>query len=199
MRRIGFFTEDSFHEDFLSALIQRFSREYEVPVTIQGYSVRGGITRMHFELGEFLRDLKNDRRHPPDAILVAADANCHGYLERKQALEKIAEKYEGIGQLIIYAIPDPHVERWMMVDPNAFLQVFGRGFDPPRYKCERGRYKKLLIEAIRDADVQAPLGGREYAGDIIQAMDLAFAEQNEQSLEKLLKDLKGLFNRWTQV
>jgi hypothetical protein len=198
MREVGLFTEDSFHEDFLEALTQRFSRDYGISVRLRPYSVRGGITKMHFELEQFLRDLKNDRQHPPDTILIARDANCQGYLEIKQAMARVVERFQEFESLIIYAIPDPHIERWMLVDPNAFQRVFGLGCDLPRYKCERGRYKKLLIEAIRSAGIQAALGGREYAVDIIREMDLAYAEQNESSLEKLLKDLKRLFNRWSE-
>ncbi len=51
MPNVVLFGEDTFHEDFLSILVQRLSEEYRVQVSIRPYSVRGELTRMHYELG----------------------------------------------------------------------------------------------------------------------------------------------------
>ena len=198
MRSFLFFVEDSFHEEYLTALLRRFSTDRNIPIEILPYSARGGITRMHHEFKEFLRDVKKDRATLPDAILVATDANCKGYTQRKRKMEKVTEKLDPIRDLVVYAIPDPHIEKWMMVDPNAFLAVFGLGCNLPAYKCEKGRYKQLLAESIHNAGIQAPLGGREFAADVIQHMDLPFAEQHDPSLRLLLRDLTALFHRWGQ-
>lgn len=153
---------------------------------------------MHHELTEFLRDLQNNRTPLPDAVLVACDANCKGYVKRRQILAKVVRRHEQIEPLVVYAIPDPHIERWMLVDPTAFQRVFGRGCNLPRYKCDRGRYKRILTQEIIEAGIQPALGGREYSTDIIREMNIAYAEQNEDSLGRLLQDLKGLFNQWSE-
>ena len=78
---------------------------------------------------------------------------------------------------LILAIPDPHVERWLLLDGAAFKSVFGRGCDAPDRKCDRGRYKRRLAESIVAAGVTPILGGIEFAEDIVQCMDIERAEQ----------------------
>ena len=198
MRSVLLFVEDSFHEEYLTALLRRFSTDRNIPIEIRPYSARGGITKMHHEFTEFLRDVRNDREPLPDAILVAIDANCMGHNERKQIMEGVTVGFEQVRELVYYAIPDPHIERWMMVDPNAFRAVLGVGCDLPSYKCEKGYYKRLLAESIRKAGILAPLGGREFAADVIQHVNLPYAQQHDPSLRLLLRDLTALFNRWGQ-
>jgi hypothetical protein len=196
MRRISLFAEDQFHELFLQAVISRLATEFGVAARVRLYSVRGGLPKMHHELGVFLRDLHNDKEELPDAVLAATDANCAGYVERRQILANVVQKYPQIENLMIYAIPDPHIERWMMMDPGAFRAVFSRGCTLPARKCERGLYKKLLSEEILESGIRSLLGGREYAEDIVSAMDLPRAGQNEASFGRLLGDLRAFFLRW---
>ncbi|MFH1737981.1 MAG: hypothetical protein ABIH23_03150 [bacterium] len=199
MPSICLFGEDEFHEIFIQALVQRLSQEYQIPITMRPYSVRGGITKMHYELGQFLRDLRSNAEDLPDAILAATDANCAGYVDRGNLLEGVLTNFPQFQYLMIYAIPDPHVERWMMADAEAFRRVFGKGCTLPARKCERALYKKLLAEEILKAGMRSALGGREFAEDIVREMNLPHAGQNEASLGRLLADLRGLFNRWGQV
>lgn len=70
-------------------------------------------------------------------IVVGTDGNCKGYAARRHEIQKVAESYPELGGLVVYGIPDPHVERWLLVDPQAFKQVLGRGCDLPQHKCER--------------------------------------------------------------
>ena len=79
MPEILLFCEDSFHEKFIGALLKRFEDEYHAGVKSQFLSFRGGLSKMHGELDQFLRDLKRDRKSLPDSIIVVVDANCHGY------------------------------------------------------------------------------------------------------------------------
>ncbi len=197
MREITLFCEDSFHEKFIGALVQRFAEEFGIDVTKRFLSSRGGLPQMHGELKEFLRDLERDRQPPPDSILVVTDANCKGYTERRGHLHDVATHYPDYQQLICYAIPDPHIERWMLVDPQAFKAVFGRGCTLPAVKCAKDEYKKLLRHEIRESGIEAPLGGEEFAEDIVKAMNLQKAEQAEASLGLFLRDLKALFNQFT--
>ena len=198
MRSILLFGEDSFHRDYIEAFLQRFSAERNIPIEIRPYSARGGITKMHHEFERFLLDLRKGREPLPDAILVATDANCTGYNDRKQIMERVTEGFDQVREVVLYAIPDPHIEKWMMVDPNAFKSVFGVGCDLPTYKCEKSYYKRLLAESIRKADTLAPLGGREFARDVVLQMDLPYAQQHDPSLRLFLRDLTAQFNLWGQ-
>jgi hypothetical protein len=54
MREILLFAEDSGHEAFLVALVERMAKQQDIAVTIRPYSVRGGH-------GTVLAELKNLR------------------------------------------------------------------------------------------------------------------------------------------
>ena len=93
-------------------------------------------------------------------------------------------------------MPDPHIERWLLLDAAAFKAVLNRGCSPPDQKCEKGRYKSLLRDAVRAAGVTPPLGGIEYAEDIVREMDLDSAARTDQSFGNVLGELRAKFNEW---
>ena len=197
MAEITLFCEDSFHEKFVGAILKRFGEYYRVDVTSRFLSSQGGLPQMHHEFKYFLRDLSRQRQPLPDSIVVVADANCQGHNERKKLMDGVLAHYPTLQQLVSYAIPDPHIERWMLVDPKAFQAIFGRGCTLPAIKCAKNEYKKILRKEIRASGIEAPLGGEEFAEDIVMEMDLARVEANEASLGLFLKGLKGLFNAWS--
>jgi len=198
MREITLFCEDSFHEKFIGALLRRFEGEHNLVVKARFLSSQGGMPRMHGELKEFLRDMGRDRQPLPDSIVVVVDADCQGYNDRKGQMESVLVHYPQFQQLVSYAIPDPHIERWMLVDARAFQEVFGRGCTAPAVKCAKDEYKKLLRTEIRASGIDAPLGGEEFAEDIVMAMDLARIETREPSFGIFLRTLKALFNNWSR-
>ena len=114
----------------------------------------------------------------------------------KTWLSTVLKPFPHFQQLVSYAIPDPHVERWMLVDPKAFQVVFGRGCTLPAIKCSKNEYKRLLRKEIKASGIEAPLGGEEFAEDIVSEMNLGQVEGREQSLGLFLKTLKRQFNTW---
>ena len=199
MPEITVFCEDTFHENFVGAMLRRFESDYRVGSSFRILSARGGLARMHFEFGEFMRDLGRGRGGLPDLLLVVLDANCLGYNERKRVMDRVVETYPQFQQIVSYGIPDPHIERWMLVDETAFRTVFGRGCTLPALSCAKHEYKRLLLKEIRASGVEPILGGEEYAEDIVMAMNLGHAEVSEPSLGLFLRALKGQFNQWRNV
>lgn len=196
MPEITLFCEDSFHEKFIGALLRRFEDEYGVAVTSTFLSAQGGLSRIHGEFKDFLRDLSRERQPLLDSVIVVVDANCQGYTGRKALMDGVLRPYPKFEQLVSYAIPDPHIERWMLVDPRAFQAVFNRGCTLPAIKCAKDEYKKLLRREIRESGIEAPLGGEEFAEDIVMEMDLGQVETREPSFGLFLRTLKALFNAW---
>lgn len=196
MPEITLFCEDSFHEKFVGAILRRFGDDYGVGVTSRFLSSQGGLPRMHYEFKCFLRDLSRQQQQLPGSIIVVVDANCQGHKGRKEVMDSVLAPYPQFERLVSYAIPDPHIERWMLVDPIAFRTVFGRGCTLPAIKCAKNEYKNLLRKEIRESGIEAPLGGEEYAEDIVMAMNLGQAEVHEPSLGLFLKSLKAQFNAW---
>lgn len=186
--------EDFGHESVLKPLIQRFSGHFQIEIRIREINLRGG-SKVFIHLERFILDVRRGVVEMPDALVVAIDANCKGYVEKRKELERIVNEFKAIS---IFAIPDPHVERWLLVDSAAFKAVFGRGCNAPQYKCERDHYKKLLRQAIRDTGVEPMLDGFEFAQEILDAMNLEKAPMLDASLSRFLEDLRVLFKQWKQ-
>lgn len=196
MPEITLFCEDSFHEKFIGAMLKRFGEEYGLEVAPRFLSSQGGLPRMRHAFKDFLRDLSRQMQELPSSIIVVVDANCQGHNGRKALMDGVLAPYPQFQQIVSYAIPDPHIERWMLVDPKAFHTVFGRGCTLPALKCAKDEYKKLLRREIRESGIDAPLGGEEFAEDIVRAMDLSRVEVHEASLRLFLRSLKAQFIAW---
>ena len=196
MRHISFFVEDHAHELFLAALVSRLAQQYKVTIQMRFENNRGGHGRVITGLKEFVNDLQDDQEDMPDLFIVATDGNCKGYQGRKQ---EIVTAMKGLSIAAIYAIPDPHIERWLLLDAVAFKKVLGKGCSAPAQKCERALYKRLLSEAVRSSGVKPALGGIEYTEALVNAMNLERLEQMEASLGRLLKDLRHKFQEWQRI
>ena len=193
--RVGYFLEDIAHEKFITALVRRVSRE--VGLTQQTlehviYNASGGKGQTMTELRRFLRDVQRGRIPPTPVLVVAIDGNCQGYTEKHNEIRRVAGDYGYAGQLVC-AIPDPHIERWYMADPGGLQQAIGAGVRPvsPAYKCERGRYKRAMLDVFADVGIKPLLGGAEYGNDVVKAMDLYAAQQADPALKHFVDHLKA--------
>ena len=180
------FAEDLGHEYMLRPLVERCFRERNITVTVRVYNARGGRGKVITELGQFIRDIRVGQIKVPDVVVTALDSNCTTYRNRRREVERV------VGDLSIktvYAIPDPHIERWMMLDSEAFKKVLGKGCRPPRGKCDRDRFKKELARAITEADKKPLIGGFEYAEDLVYHMDFARMGKEDRSFKCFLDEL----------
>ena len=186
MREIALFVEDYAHQHIIGALVQRLATEQGIEVKLDWRSAVRGHGRVVDEFSRFLRDLRRQGGHPPALIVVATDANCKGLNERAKEFaieEELAP--------VILAIPDPHVERWLLLDGAAFKVIFGQGCDAPDLKCSRDRYKQRLIQAILAAGVTPSLGGIEYAEDIVNEMDIDRAARSDKSFARFVERMRA--------
>jgi hypothetical protein len=164
------FAEDHAHQHVLDALIRREARTCDSTPTLHWRAAAR-----------------------PDALLVATDANCKGLQARRRELLEVTGQ---VSLMTILAVPDPHVERWLLLDSAAFKAALGRGCDAPDLKCERSRHKKRLVDAVLAAGVAPTLGGLEFADDIVGAMDLDRVAQADPSFGAFLADLRSLLKGW---
>jgi hypothetical protein len=193
MIEVNLFVEDAGHEAFLTALLARLAGEYRLPVHVNPRSVTGGHGRVMTELGKYVRALAAGIERMPDLLVVAIDANCRGFSERRREIDEVLGKYR---DWAVCAVPDPHIERWMLLDSSAFSSVLGMGCAPPDQKCNRDRYKQILANAVRAAGVEPILGGLEYADEIAYAMDLQRAGQSDRSFHHFMEALRDAFSRF---
>ena len=191
MHDIALFGEDQAHKAVIDALVVRVAEEIGVRIRPTWRSATGGHGRVARELDRYVRDLTTQGGPWPDLIVAATDANCHGFRERvRQVTPRRAPAP------IVLAVPDPHVERWLLLDGAAFRAVLGRGCKAPDQRCARNRYKDLLISAVRAAGGTPLLGGIEYAEDIIRNLDLDRAASADASLRSFVNELRATFQSW---
>lgn len=192
-RQVEIFCEDEGHEVVVGSLVLRLADEAGIRVELHAASVRGGQGKALTELEEFIGEMRRGRRSQPDLLVVAIDANCFGYTDKKSEILRILGDYSSIA---VCAIPDPHVERWLLVDSGAFKTAVGRGCMAPDAKCEKDRYKVLLAQAVRDAGRQPLIRGLEHSEAIVKSMDLGASECADSSLGAFIGDLRAVFSRW---
>jgi len=194
MHKIILFGEDYGHETVLKALISRLADNYNLRINITTRSAQGGAGRVLSEVEEFLKDVDVGIECLPDLLVVAIDANCIGMNKK---IAEIEQKIPAsLDQMVICAVPDPHIERWVLLDSHAFKNVLGVGCEAPKFKCERGRYKLLLSNAVRQAGIKPLLGGLEFAEDIIKEMDLKTAQRKDKSIKRTISEIERFLKRW---
>ena len=126
MREIALFVEDYAHERVIGAIIQKMAEEYGIAVRLHWRSATRGYGRVVREFKQYLRDLNQQGNDLPDLIVIATDANCQGLNERVKEMGN-----QDVPVQMIHAVPDPHIERWLLLDGMAFRSVFGKGCDAP--------------------------------------------------------------------
>jgi hypothetical protein len=192
MPDILLFVEDSAQEKFLRAMLERLAREAAVHLTVRIRTASGGAGKVLVQLSQFLKEAEESRATLPDGLVIAIDANCKGYNSRRKLAHDRAAKRE---DRVIYAIPDPHIERWFLLDSEAFKAALGRGCSAPDAKCEKERYKKLLSEAVLNAGVQPLLGGIEYAEDLAAEYHVQRVADHDPSFGRFVSEFRTWLNR----
>ena len=191
MHEIALFVEDYAHQQVIGALVQKVADQHGVNVQLRWRSAVRGHGRVVHELTDYLRDMRRQGAPWPDLIVVATDANCQGINARIASIGR-----PDVPAPLVLAVPDPHIERWLLLDGAAFRQVFGRGCRAPDQKCSRDRYRQQLTDAIHQAGVVPILGGIEYAADIVRHMDLDRATRADGSLQRFVAELYAAFSAW---
>lgn len=195
MSEILLFVEDSAQEKFLSALLKRMAAERSIPLLVRVRTARGGLAKVLGQLEDFADDVQEGRVRLPEGLVIGVDANCRGFQDRRRAVQERAGR---LGELIVHAIPDPHIERWFLLDGEAFKTAVGKGCKAPDAKCEKERYKRLLNTAVLEAGVQPLLGGLEYAEDIVKDYHIQRVADLDESFGKLVAEFRTWLNRQRQ-
>ena len=127
---------------------------------------------------------------------MGVDANCKGFTVRRDLVLKAAGKALPYRE-IITAIPDPHVERWFLLDMVALSNAAGApvAASVPAYKCEKNHYKTLLRQAFAGSGIAPPLGGLEYGPLVAQGMDLFAAAKLDHGLADYVEKARAWLKR----
>ena len=194
MREIALFVEDYAHQSVIGELVRRIANDYETEVNLEWRNAVRGHGRVVQEFRTYMADLSKQAKPLPDLIIVATDANCKGLNERNKEIKELT--IPANLPPVVNAIPDPHIEKWLLLDSAAFRDVFGRGHDAPEQKCVRDFYKQKLMDAIVSSGIRPSLGGIEFAEDLIKKMDIERASRSDRSLKAFLDALRDQFQQW---
>lgn len=187
------FAEDAAHEAFLVPFVRRLAGEQGVTFDVRVRSAVGGHGRAMSEFDLFQRTLTQRHLARPDLVVICIDANCKRYAQARREIE--TQTVPDLRECMVIACPDPHIERWYMADREGFASVVGSQPSIPRDKCARDVYKSLLASTISQNGLLAPLGGIEFASELIESMDLYRAGRNDKSLKAFTDDLRNALTR----
>lgn len=197
--RVVFFLEDAAQENLIPALLRRLITEQQLDpddFQLDVLYARGGAALR--ALGDFIRDSRRLKHLAADLLVVGSDANCKGFTARRDWITKQTAKtgYKDV----VAAIPDPHIERWYLLDMAALAAAADVALTgaAPAYKCDKDHYKKLLRGAFRGSDIEPPLGGSEYGPSLAQKMDLYAAGKQDHGLAAFVDDVRAWLKRIQQ-
>ena len=185
------FLEDSAHEKLLRPLVRRVGREEDVDLTIRVRNAQGGRAGAvkSFRDEQKLLEEGVGGTALPDVLVVAIDGNCATFANKRKEIQRAT--HSRFEHLVVPACPDPHIERWYVVDPQSFQQVVGNWPESPSRKCDRGVYKKVLADAAEGGTRQSLLGGVEFAEELVAAMDIYRAGKNDRSFGDFVETLRA--------
>ncbi len=195
--RVLHFLEDIAQEGFITALVKRVASDESIASGCIDHDIRSarGGSKVTTEFRRFLKDTERSTVAETDFLVVAVDGNCQGYEERVKRLKKCIKGNHPFNGKVVYAVPDPHIERWYLIDQRALKTGVGLDKAPalPKYKCEKDYYKQLLRQALRDANINSLLGGVEYAERIVENIQrLESLSQGDAGFGVFVRDLKRM-------
>jgi len=195
--RILYFLEDIAQEGFITALVRRVASDESIASGSLDHDIRSarGGSKVTTEFRKFLKDTERGQVAETDFLVVAVDGNCQGYEERVKRLKKCIKSNHPFNGRVVYAVPDPHIERWYLMDQRAIKAGIGlnRAPDLPTYKCEKDYYKQMLRQALRESNVNSLLGGVEYSERIVDNIQrLESLSQQDAGFGIFVRDLRRM-------
>lgn len=186
---VALVAEDFAFESLLRSIISRCGDSEGRTIELQVVSARGGWPAVASSIANIVSSIAAGKAHF-DVIVVAVDTNCRGRsatVRRLSSLKKLAGRAQ-----VVYALPEPHIERWYFSHLPTSADIFGIAVALPAEKCARDRYKEVLREAARDATGnETPLGGVEFGHEIGSLMPLDDPTLLDAGLGRFVKDLRG--------
>lgn len=200
---ILYFLEDRAQESFIKAIVRKIAEEAGIPNENLIHDIRSsrGGSMVINEFKKFIKDTMKIGITEADFLVTAVDGNCRGYIERTKELSKCVKAGHPLSEKIVYAVPDPHIERWYIMDQRAFKDGVGLNKAPalPSYKCDRDYYKRILIQTLKEEDRFTLPGVAVYAERIVDNIeDLYSLGKQEQGFKNFIDGLREMFRKLKQ-
>ena len=193
-----FYLEDPAQGAFIPALTERLITEENRDIA--DYSLRvltssGGSSIRAYK--DFIKKAKRHKNLDANLLIVGSDANCNGFAKRRKQLLEAAKDMPY--PHVITAIPDPHIERWYLLDSQALASAAGVAIQavPLAAKCDKNHYKNMLKTAFANQNLFPPLGGVEYGSLVARRMDLYASGTIDHALRDFVNQVQSwLRQQW---
>lgn len=198
--KILFFLEDNAQESFIPPLVERLIIDIGGNIDnydLQVLSARGGGSIRAYK--DFIKLAKKGRHPSADLLIVGSDGNCNGFNKRRQQL---LDASKGVPFLsVIPAVPDPHIERWYLLDNSALAAASGIPVQavPPTIKCDKNHYKQMLKDVFYRNNLLPPLGGTEYGPLVTKTMDLYAAGNIDHALRDFVMQVRSWLRQHNKI
>ena len=194
-----FYLGDAAQEAFIPALTERLIREEKgstADYSLRVLSASGGGSIRAYK--DFIKKAKRHKNLSADLLIVGFDANCNGFAKRRKQLLEAAKDMPY--PHVITAIPDPHIERWYLLDSQALANVAGVPLQavPLTAKCDKNHYKNLLRTTFANQNVFPPLGGVEYGSLVARKMDLYASGTIDHALRDFIDSARSWLRQQAQ-
>lgn len=189
---VDLFVEDNAQLQFLRAAVERIAHEESCEVKFQERSIKGGHPRLKQELSRYQFAIDKGVVALPDLAVIGWDANCKGSKARHEVEAALREPLKTRS---VIACPEPHIERWYMIDDHAFGKVVGSPPGMATTKCQRDYYKRLLLDAARNAGQVVTLEGAEFAADIVSSIDWFRAGKVDGAFRRFVAETRSALRR----
>jgi hypothetical protein len=193
---VAFFLEDVGQEAIIPPIFKRLALEEGFgpgQLECKVLHARGGGSLGAYK--QFLKSARKSRLASVNLLVVGSDGNCKGFASRR---DEILTKAQGSPFTdVIAAVPDPHVERWYLLDIPALESAADvhLSLQQVPQKCEKDLYKTLLRQAFDGTEVSPPLGGIEYGERIAEQMDLYNAGRQDHGLRDFVEKSRAWLRR----
>jgi hypothetical protein len=213
--RMAYFLEDKGHEQFVPPLVERLAliverlalidaQQYGKMLSFQRVQVLAQSTERDSSYSrgnridkDFKRFLSSSQRIiAADMVILCRDANSEGPQNRKRQLNDMIEKHSLIKTIpIVFAIPDPYIEFWYLMDRTALSKTLGLQRIQTKISST-SRDKKYYKDKLREVCAEAGLesNGIELGKEIVACMNVNQVAKNQQTVRDLQNDLRNVLH-----
>lgn len=188
---VTYFLEDPAHEAFIIPFVPIVAKEVNLSIRDDvRWAIHG--SQVMVQLRRFLADAQRQPSLATDLLIVAVDGNDKGYQKKHREIQQEIAHAQ-FARPFVCAIPEPHIERWYLCDPEALHLATGSSVQPRNLpnKGQRDMYKNEYRRIVKEAGLDINLDGYEHARAIVENMDIAHLGAKDQSLGRFLNDLRS--------
>ena len=191
----------------MTALVRRLLKEERVEVQVAVRTGQGGSQSLSMFKDDF-REWRKSFWEMPDAVLLCRDSDCRPRADVLKQFEKERRESEAKGCTLLFAVFEPEIERWYLLDEKAFEKACGFRLPgtPPSPECRKrgGRrrkrfsYKKFIRKQAAEKGLRLLHHGAEWADEIVQRTDFSLAAGRDPAFEEFLEEIRDWLGRLKQ-